>query len=213
MPTNLPYLPLTKALDALAALDKDIADARRQFGDPADRSMTQGYSTLARIILGQQISRAVATVLWERMEKTGWTTAETISVRTVDDLKGLGISGRKSEYLIDLAKAVISRELDIDKLQHLSGEAVQKTLTAFRGLGNWTADNYRLFALSDFDAWPGNDLALQEGMKLLKQLNHRPNAAEMEQLAAHWQPYRGAGALMLWHVYACLVRNATPSDI
>ena len=211
--TSTSLLPLTEALDGLAALDPDIADARARFGDPSDRSMEQGYSTLARIILGQQISRAVATVLWERMQDKSWVDAETLAARSVDELKTLGISGRKSEYLIGLAEAVVSGSLNLETLQQMTGDEVRKTLTAIRGLGDWSANNYRLFALSDFDAWPGNDLALQEGMKLLKQLNVRPDLAGMERLAAGWKPYRGAGALMLWHIYAKLVRNATPSEI
>lgn len=207
------HVSLTVALDKLSELDQDIAAARNRFGDPAAREMEQGYSALARIILGQQISRAVASTLWERMQNAGWTTADKLSGLSVSDLKSLGISGRKSEYLIGLAEAVVSGQLDIEALQGMPGEEVRKTLTALRGLGDWTANNYRLFALSDFDAWPGNDLALQEGMKRLKQLNQRPDLADMERLAAGWAPYRGAGALMLWHVYARLVKNATPSDV
>jgi len=207
------HVSLTDALDKLSELDQDIAAARNRFGDPAAREMEQGYSALARIILGQQISRAVASTLWERMQNAGWTTADKLSGLSVSDLKSLGISGRKSEYLIGLAEAVVSGQLDIEALQEMPGEEVRKTLTALRGLGDWTANNYRLFALSDFDAWPGNDLALQEGMKRLKQLNQRPDLEDMERLAAGWAPYRGAGALMLWHVYARLVKNATPSDV
>ena len=208
-----PNLTLIKALDGLAALDPDIAEARSRFGDPAERSMDQGYSTLARIILGQQISRAVASVLWQRMQDQSWTDAASLAARSVDELKTLGISGRKSEYLIGLAEAVVSGLLDLEALSHMSGEDVRKTLTAIRGLGDWSANNYRLFALADYDAWPGNDLALQEGMKLLKNLNERPDLKAMERLAKDWQPYRGAGALMLWHIYAKLVRNAAPAGI
>lgn len=209
----MPPMLLTSALDALATLDPDIAAARQKFGDPADRKMPEGYSSLARIILGQQISRAVAATLWKRMQEANWTEAEQLAPRSVADLKALGISGRKAEYLIGLAEAIISGDLDLIALRKMSGEQVQERLTALRGIGAWTADNYRLFALADFDAWPGNDLALQEGMKRLKQLNTRPDMARMDALAKEWRPYRGAGALMLWHIYAALVRKATPSDI
>jgi DNA-3-methyladenine glycosylase II len=82
-----------------------------------------------------------------------------------------------------------------------------------RGVGDWTADNYRLFALLDMDAWPYNDLALQEGMKILKSLNSRPDAKTMQNIAMDWQPYRGAGALMLWHIYAQYKKDASPAAI
>ena len=83
-------------------------------------------------------------------------------------------------------------------------------LTSYRGVGIWTADNFRLFALQDLDAWPGGDLALQEAMKTLKELPARPTNAEMSYLSQTWSPYRGAGALMLWHLYAKTRRNGQP---
>ena len=201
---------LSSALDQLAAKDPDIAAARAAYGDPPDRMVAPGYSTLARIILGQQISRAVAETLWQRLDSASWTEAPALAVRQPDELLQLGISRRKAEYLIDLAKACQSGELDFDALGQMPGEAVQEMLTQFRGIGNWTADNYRLFALADFDAWPGNDLALQEGMRLLKQLNTRPGPDQMDALADAWRPVRGAGALMLWHIYAASRRPGAP---
>ena len=125
----------------------------------------------------------------------------------------VGLSQRKAEYLIGIANEVTSGQLDFDALHHLSGDAVQARLVKIRGIGAWTADNFRLFALGDMDAWPVNDLALQEGMKRLKHLQERPTGKQMEQLGAIWQPYRGAGALVLWHIYGILVRRATIGDI
>ena len=95
----------------------------------------------------------------------------------------------------------------------MDGQAVQDRLVQIRGIGAWTADNFRLFALGDMNAWPVNDIALQEGMKRLKHLSHRPKAPEMETLGEAWRPYRGAGALVLWHLYGILVRKAAISDI
>ena len=201
---------LSAALDRLAGLDPDIAAARAAYGDPPDRMVPANYSTLARIILGQQISRAVAETLWQRLEAAQWTTVAALAHRQPDELLGLGISRRKAEYLIDLAKACQSGQLNLAQLGEMPGEEVQARLTQYRGIGNWTADNYRLFALADFDAWPGNDLALQEGMRLLKQLESRPKLAEMDIIAAGWRPVRGAGALMLWHIYAAKRRQGAP---
>ena len=71
-------------------------------------------------------------------------------------------------------------------------------------------DNFRLFALQDFDAWPGSYLALQEAMNILKKLTERPSNLEMNRLSEKWFPYRGAGALMLWHMYARIKDNSKP---
>ena len=63
------------------------------------------------------------------------------------------------------------------------------------------------------DAWPVKDVALQEAMRILKSLETRPSAEEMETRGEHWRPYRGAGALVLWHLYAIEVRKVTVADI
>ena len=140
-------------------------------------------------------------------------TPDSIANMSVERVMQAGLSRRKAEYLIGIADEVTSGRLDLEALHQLSGNDVQKRLTEIRGIGAWTADNFRLFALGDMDAWPVNDLALQEGMKRLKGLNERPNGKQMEQLGANWRPYRGAGALMLWHIYGILVRRATIGDI
>ena len=92
----------------------------------------------------------------------------------------------------------------------MNGDDVQKRLTEIRG-NVWTANNFRLFALGDLDAWPANDLALQEGMKRLK-TGKRPNAKDLL-LADAWRSFRGAGALMLWHLYGILVRKVTIDEV
>ena len=200
------------ALDKLAELDADIATAIAQFGPPADRSLPANFDTLARSIIGQQISRSAAGAIWRRMQDQKLCKAEIIAKMSAAALMPVGLSQRKAEYLIGIANEVTSGQLDFDSLQHLSGEAVQARLIKIRGIGAWTADNFRLFALGDIDAWPVNDLALQEGMKRLKKLDKRPNGKQMEQLGTKWQPYRGAGALVLWHIYGILVRPATIGD-
>ena len=201
------------ALDQLAAIDPDIAKALTHFGPPTDRSLPASFETLARTILGQQISRAAASSIWTRMFELGCSTASVIAVKTPDDLMPLGLSQRKAEYLIGIADEIESGRLDLANLKSMSGDDVQKRLTEIRGIGAWTANNFRLFALGDMDAWPANDLALQEGMKRLKNLVERPSARDVLALGDAWRPFRGAGALMLWHLYGILVRKVTIDEV
>ena len=70
-----------------------------------------------------------------------------------------------------------------------------------KGIGQWTINNFKLFALQDVNAWPSADLALQEAIKILLNLIKRPSQIEMENLGQNWEPYRGAAALFLWHFY------------
>ena len=197
------------ALDKLATIDADVAAALSRFGPPPDRSLPASFETLARSIIGQQISRAAASAIWTRMRDQDQSSAPIIASKQPDDLMPFGLSRRKAEYLIGIADEIQSGRLDLVSLAKMSGEDVQKRLVEIRGIGAWTADNFRLFALGDMDAWPANDVALQEGMKRLKSLDERPNGKMLEKLGEAWRPYRGAGALMLWHIYGILVRKAT----
>ena len=201
------------ALDQLAAIDADIAAVLSRFGPPPDRSLPANFETLARSIIGQQISRAAASAIWARMRDQDQSSAPIIASKQPDDLMPFGLSRRKAEYLIGIADEIQSGRLDLASFAKMSGEDVQKRLVEIRGIGAWTADNFRLFALGDMDAWPANDIALQEGMKRLKSLDERPNGKMLETLGEAWRPYRGAGALMLWHIYGILVRPATIDEI
>ena len=194
------------ALDQLARLDPDIAMARECYGAPPDRSLPASFETLARAVIGQQISRAAASAIWTRMKDQNTASASSIAGMTVDQLMPLGLSRRKAEYLIGIADELNTGRLDLDALAKLYGEQVQARLVQIRGIGAWTADNFRLFALGDMDAWPFDDLALQEGMKRLKNLPERPDGKAMIQLGDSWRPVRGAGALMLWHIYGKIGR-------
>ena len=203
-------LKISQALDKLGKLDKDIKEAIKFYGYPEEREMPASFETLTRIIIGQQISRKVAEAIWTRLKKENLTTTSSILSSHPEKLMRVGLSRRKSEYIIGIAKAITEGKLDLDDLSKKSGKKIKEQLTSFRGVGDWTADNFRLFALQDFDAWPGSDLALQEAMKILKKLTERPSNLEMNRLSEKWFPYRGAGALMLWHMYARIKDNSKP---
>ena len=201
------------ALDALVSRDADIARVIAAYGPPPDRSLPASFDTLARAVIGQQVSRAAASSITRRMLAAGMMSVASVASLSVGEMMQVGLSRRKAEYLIGIADEIASGRLDIESLAGLPGEDVQARLVAIRGIGAWTADNFRLFALADMDAWPVNDVALQEAMRRLKSLDKRPAAAEMDVMGEAWRPYRGAGALVLWHLYAIEVRKSSVADI
>ena len=201
------------ALESLSQLDPDIKKALTTYGPPPDRSLPATFQTLARSIVGQQISGAAASSVWNRMKEAEVSTEDVISNLEPDDMMPLGLSRRKAEYIIGIAKEITSGDLVLESLPKLSGDEVQKRLVQIRGIGAWTADNYRLFAIADLDAWPVADIALQEGMKILKSLDVRPDVKTMESMGEPWKPFRGVGALILWHIYGSNKRKATIADI
>ncbi|MEC7705329.1 MAG: hypothetical protein VYE61_02235, partial [Pseudomonadota bacterium] len=129
--------------------------------------------------MGQQISRQVAKVLWKRLQKNGWQEADALASLNFDELQSVGLSRRKAEYVIELARAETDGRLNLKQLNKQPAEKFSAKLIGFRGIGSWTISNYRLFCLSDFDAWPGNDLALMKVVKRLKMLDRLPTHSEM----------------------------------
>ena len=116
--------------------------------------------------------------------------------------KETGLSTQKINYIKDLAFKIKQDEINLSDFVNLPSNKIYDVLIKVNGIGEWTINNYRLFALQDVDAWPGGDLALQESIKQIKNLNSRPNSNEMNQLSEKWKPYRGAAALLLWHYYS-----------
>jgi len=201
---------LLSALEELAQLDPDMRFVLTHFGPPPDRFHDGGFKALARTIVGQQISRAVADKIWQKMTDASWVEDTQLAKLDYEKLQEIGLSRRKAEYIIDLARAVDIGQLNLAELKKKPAEEFYQILCNYRGIGHWSASNYRLFCLADLDAWPGNDLALMEALRLLKKLESRPTHDEMNKAAEQWKPWRGAAALLLWHLYACEVRNARP---
>ena len=187
---------LETALDALDRLDPDLKSARAEFGNPPDRFEVASFSTLVRIILGQQISRAVAAHLWDRMKAKGWHNEQGLKGLAYEDLQAIGLSRRKSEYIIDLAHAINSGELDLDALHKADRQDFRNTLIGYRGIGDWTAEYVAMRALKNPDAFPAADLGLLRAFDEVEGRRLRP--AELQERSLHWRPWRAYAALLIW---------------
>ena len=190
------------ALDLLAARDSDIAGTLAEVGYPEPRVRAPGFATLLNIIIGQQVSvQSAAAIRGRLLEAADPLTP--VSFLALDDvaLRGVGFSRRKIEYGRLLAHDILEGRFDPDGLPALDDDAALEQIVARKGLGHWSADIYLLFALGRPDVWPADDLAVQVAVQRLKGLDERPDRATMDQIAEQWRPYRGAAALLMWHVY------------
>jgi DNA-3-methyladenine glycosylase II len=201
--TRLDGPVLAEAIDRLAAIDPDVAAAVARIGYPIPRLREPGFATLLRIMVAQQVSTRAAAAIWSRLELAcaPLVSAERFLALDEDALRLIGLSRRKMEYGRGLAEAVASQALDLEGLAEHPEEAAIAAISALRGFGRWSAEIYLLFALGRTDSFPGDDLAVQIGMQRLKGLPARPDRKAMDVLAEPWRPYRGCGALLLWHVY------------
>ena len=182
-------------------IDENFKKIFDEFGLPKNRATEKNFKSLVKIIIGQQISTNVAKKIYEKLAVNNVLSEQVLSKLQIEELKNFGLSTQKSLYIKNLAMLSLNKHLDVNSLDKLSGEEVTEVLLPIKGIGQWTINNFKIFALQDVNAWPSADLALQEAVKILLNLIKRPNQVEMENLAQNWKPYRGAAALFLWHFY------------
>lgn len=194
---------IRNGLDELAGRDARIARALERVGYPEPRIRETGYKTLLRTIVGQQVSVAAASSMWNKLEAELGPdfTATCLLSRDFDSLRACGLSRQKQGYARSLCELVAAGELDFDALP-ADDEAAIAELTRIKGIGRWSAEIYLLFAEGRTDIWPAGDLAVQEGVRRLLDLPERPAEKPTRELAEAWRPHRGAMAIFTWHYYS-----------
>jgi len=189
-----------KHLGILRRREKRLSDAIKFAGLPESRLMTPGFATLIRVIVDQQVSVKAGAAIWAKLEKAaGDVTPRRLLKMDEPGLRACGFSGQKARYSLGLAEACAAKKLDLDALEKADDATVRETLTAFKGVGPWTADIYMMFGMGRPDVWPSGDLGLQIAIHELWNMKARPGPKHLDTLAEGWKPYRSAAALMLWH--------------
>ena len=194
---------LRKDLDALALREPQLASALVRVGYPEARIREPGYTTMLRTIVGQQVSVAAAASVWNKLEAelgADFAPAELLA-RDYDTLRACGLSRQKQGYARSLCELAIAGEVDFGNLPKDDEEAIEQ-LTRIKGIGRWSAEIYLLFAEGRAYIWPAGDLAVQEGVKRLLDLEERPSERATRRLAEPWAPQRGSMAIFTWHFYA-----------
>ncbi len=186
----------------LSVLDQDLKFIINKYDLPDSRKESNTFETLMRIIIGQQISRKAAESIYQKLKEKKITSYKNFLNTDDKYLKNLGLSFRKIMYIKDLAKNICENKINLNEFKKSSSEVVYNALIKIKGIGKWTINNYQLFVLEDCDAWPGGDLAVQEAIKSLKNLDVRPDENESNKIAEKWRPFRGSAALLLWHYYS-----------
>ena len=194
---------LKASIDSLAAIEPGFAKALTATGYPEPRIRKRGYTTLLRTIVGQQVSVAAASSMWNKLAaKLGEECApEKLLAEDFDSLRACGLSRQKQGYARSLAELVVTGALPLDALPDDDEEAIVY-LTQVKGIGRWSAEIYLLFAEGRPDVWPAGDLAVQEGVKRLLGMAERPAEKATREVAEKWRPHRGAAAIFTWHFYA-----------
>jgi DNA-3-methyladenine glycosylase II len=189
-------------IERLGKLDIATRLRRRKEERPAD-----AYGALLRAIVGQQLSTKAARTIYLRVvDLFGGTTPspEQLLEASEENLRACGLSGRKTEYVRDLARHVLSGELELDRLQQLEDEQVIEEIVAVRGLGRWTAEMFLLFHLQRPDVLSGGDLGIRKAIQIEYGLEEMPTPTRVIEIGEPWRPHRSLASLYLWESLAAV---------
>ncbi len=158
------------------------------------------FTTLARAIVGQQISVSAAQAVWDRMviavgKKV---TPARILAATPETLRAAGLSGRKVEYIRDLADHFASGRLHANQWRDMDDESVIRELSTIRGIGRWTAEMFLIFNMIRPDILPLDDIGLIKAISLNYFSGEPVSRHEAREVAANWAPWRTVATWYMW---------------
>ena len=187
----------------LAKRDRVMKKLIPQFGEARLQSRGDAFTTLARSIVGQQISVKAAQSVWDKFaEAVGGSThalkpAAVLALET-PTLRAAGLSARKTEYLTDLARHFEEGSVHVRQWQQMDDEAIIEELVAIRGIGRWTAEMFLIFHLMRPNVLPLDDLGLLKGISSSYFSGEPVSRAEARELGEGWAPYRSVATWYLW---------------
>ncbi|MFS8087382.1 MAG: DNA-3-methyladenine glycosylase family protein [Acidobacteriota bacterium] len=199
-PIRLTSESLAAASKALAKRDPHLAEIYRIQSVPPMWARPQGFPTLLRIILEQQVSLISARAMFARLKSNILPfTPEAFIKAGETRLRSLGVTRQKAHYCVQVAQAFTNG--DLKQIGRMNDEEAHAALLSIKGVGPWTANIYLLMALRRPDIWPDGDIALATAVGRLRKLKSRPTFPELAQIAEAWRPYRSVAARMLWQYY------------
>ena len=170
-----------------------------QFKDAALQTRGNAFVTLARSIVGQQISVKAAQTVWDRFALLApQMTPKRVLKLKVDDMRAAGLSARKVEYLVDLAVHFDTHQLRLNQWTALPDEDIITELTAVRGIGRWTAEMFLIFHLTRPNVLPLDDVGLINGISRNYFSGEAVSRSDAREVAAAWAPYCSVATWYIW---------------
>lgn len=161
---------------------------------------TDYLSSIVRSIIGQQISVAAANAIYGRLKLflDNEITAEKLFEKSKEELREVGLTNRKAEYVKDLAEKVLTNELDLKNISQNSNEEITKQLINVKGIGKWTAEMFLILTLGREDVLAIDDVGIQRAAKWLYQVEKSERRQILVDKSHVWKPYRSVVSFYLW---------------
>ena len=203
---------ITSATTYLCAIDPIMADAISRVGPCTLVPNPDIFEALIDAIISQQISVKAADTMVARLRAAApgaVLTPESLSTFQHEDLRALGFTTPKSNYIRNLTEQVVSGQLVLEQLPSLDDETVINKLTALKGIGRWTAEMILIFSLARPDVLPVDDLGFVEGVRVAYALPARPIPKEMRERGELWRPFRTFATWYMWAVRRADLQQST----
>jgi DNA-3-methyladenine glycosylase II len=187
----------------LSRRDRVMKKLIPKFGEARLQSRGDAFTTLARSIVGQQISVKAAQSVWDRFAQAVGGPSHRLdpsAVLVLDTpaLRAAGLSARKAEYLGDLARHFDAGTVHVRQWQQMDDEAIIDELVAIRGIGRWTAEMFLIFHLMRPDVLPLDDLGLVKGISVNYFSGEPVSRAEVREIGDAWAPFRSVATWYIW---------------
>ena len=183
----------------LAARDPVLANLIARHRPFEVGSRGDAFQTLARAIVGQQISVQAAQSVWARLVAAVETvTPERVLHAEPARLRAAGLSARKAEYMQDLARRFHDGSIDVARWPQADDEAIIAELTAVRGIGRWTAEMFLIFNLARPDVLPLGDLGLQRALSVNYNRGRPLGERRLRAITRPWAPWRSVATWYMW---------------
>lgn len=184
---------------ALSRRDKVLRRLVREYPDASLRTRGDAFQTLARSIVGQQISVRAAQAVWDRFEAhLGRVQPARVVAGDDEALRAVGLSRRKVEYLKDLAAGFHQGRIRPRRWPRMDDEAVIEDLVKVKGIGRWSVEMFLIFHLMRPDVLPVGDLGLQRAMEKHYNGGRELTKDDMREIGEAWRPWASAATWYLW---------------
>lgn len=188
-----------QATRELAAADPVLRELIKSAKGLTLRSRGDAFNTLARSIVGQQISVKAAQSIWNRLVATvTHMHPEVVRKHDADVLRACGLSRGKVVYLHDLAHHFAEGKLSVDRWDEMSDQELIEELTRVRGIGRWTAEMFLMFYMMRPDVLPLDDIGLQNAVSRHYYKGRRVTRKQLIKFAKRWEPWRSVATWYMW---------------
>jgi DNA-3-methyladenine glycosylase II len=191
----------SEAVKHLIGVDNKFTVLYRLIGELSYPVNNDPFSSIVETIIGQMLSNKVANIFTRRLVgicHTGKIDAASIQKLSAAELRGIGISGKKAQYILDFASSYNPVDYSSKKLLFRGDEEIIKQITLHKGLGIWSAKMFLLFVLCRENILPYEDMAFLQSLMWYNELSSMPGVEEIKQMCHKWSPYTSIAARYLY---------------